>query len=124
MIETHMPLREDTRLLQAEQDAKLQRAKFLAGKAVTVFGKLDKGSEHYGLRYGEVLRDLACAYRLAYESADQKADKQDANTRRTKAVMHQIEIFCQEQSFALKQEEITLPGLETIDVRIDSSLQE
>ncbi len=107
---------EEARLLNDEQESKLARAELLTKKAVGAFRSLNKGDEHYGIRYAEVLRDISCAYRLAYES---KGFDPGATV-----VMRQIEEFSQVNQFALKVEGVKLPGLETVSVVIDTAPSE
>ena len=120
MIESSNNLQEETHLILAEQDAKLKRAEFLAKKVTKMFGSLRAGSEHYGIKYGEVLRESECAYRLAYESTDFNAPSQGPNKTRAESVIREIEMFCQMNRWIITKEKVELPGLLTVNVKIDS----
>lgn len=121
MIESSDYFQEETRLVMAEQEAKLKRAEFLSKKAVKMFGTLQAGSEHYGSKYGEVLKDLECAHRLVHEATDLNSSTQNPNKARAQLVMHEIEIFCQMNRFIISKEKVELSGLSTVNVKIDSS---
>ena len=125
MIEAQQHLPEELQLLRVEQEAKLKRAEFLLRKGMDVFSALRKDSEHYGRLYGEALRNLAGAYRLAYESADFDTSMQGPEKRRAQSVIETIGEFCQRQTpaLAIETERVRLTDLTTVKVRIETPAQ-